>query len=152
MKLSHAIVLASGMVVALGGCVWEPNEEESTEFDEPESLGSSEQALSALPTAPTITLPANNALTSHSVTVKWSKLSDATDYRVQITQLNYFSGDTCTAPCDLNAVVSASSYCNATTCTAIVSIPGTGARTMRIRGGKPTAGGYWSSIRKFAVQ
>lgn len=140
-------IAAASCLLAAAGCV--PSENESTND---EDVAAAEQALLALPSAPTIYWPQIAGDSGHNVFIQWSKLSDATQYRLQITWLNSFSqGDTCPSPCDLNTVVSAATYCNSSTCSANVYLPGTGARSLRIRGGKTGVGGYWSSTRKFGV-
>jgi hypothetical protein len=143
------IAAASALIMLSGvGCVGHVDEAP----DETEPIATAEEALSALPAAPIIYYPSlNGDQGGHNIVVQWSKVSDATQYRLQITELNYFSGDTCTAPCDVEAVLSASSYCGTTACTAYVYIPGSGARSLRVRGGKPGVGGAWSAVRKFGV-
>lgn len=138
------------LAISVASCVSIPDDAETTDSDD---IGTAQQALLSLPSAPTIYYPQIAGDSGHSVFVQWSKISDATQYRIQISQLNSFSSDSCATPfpCDVNTVVMASTVCGASLCSTTVNVPGTGARSLRVRGGKTGVGGYWSSIRKFAV-
>jgi len=158
-KMLQALALGSFALVAIG-CIEETGT--TDQFAEINDLTEVEQALIWLPNQPIIYTPGHGQYYHEDdVPIQWDRVGDATQYRIQITRASSFNaGDSCPAPCEYEGVISSNTmcppsdgdYCLVYHNDSYVAFSGdTGERRLRIRGGKPGVGGFWSATRYYNV-
>ncbi|WP_181234015.1 M23 family metallopeptidase [Enhygromyxa salina] len=93
---------------------------------------------SAFPAVSLLSPSANAAVNINPVSFSWSAIQGANTYRLQISQTNAFTSETCTNGCVYNTAASTSSRSVALNA---------GTYYWRVRAGNSGQGGLWSTVR-----
>jgi murein DD-endopeptidase MepM/ murein hydrolase activator NlpD len=93
---------------------------------------------SAFPSVSQVSPAANASTSTNPLSFSWSAIQGANAYRLQISQTNAFTAETCTNGCIYNTAASTTSRSVAL---------GVGTYYWRVRAGNSGQGGLWSTVR-----